>query len=288
MPFLEEASERTVDFVIKEYPEAESLEAQKGKTEYKYFTLQGGFRYVRPAKQYRWVLPDKDEIGINPKTLGATDLASIPWFMGWFVSSYGIHAAATLVHDQYVDDPDDDMTREEADDLLFEALGDCQRPVPFLRRSMIWAAVTIGTRFGRGGLPRIFILLWIAAALAGTALLVYGLASGKEFLALIALLLPFPAMLLWGLKPRRWWGAIVASYTIPITIPASLLAIIAFGAYWVLEQIFRAVLWVLHRVPVVRDWGWLARLRGAELDCKRPIGRPGFAEIPRPTAFKRL
>lgn len=60
---------------------------------------------------------------------------------------------------------------------------------------------------------------------------------------------------------------------------------ITFGAYWVLEQIIRTVPWVLHRVPVVRDWGWLARLRRTELDCKQPIGRPGFAENPRPTAF---
>jgi hypothetical protein len=85
MPFRAKTTDDLVDFVIKEYPEA-----QGAKARYKEFTLP-----------------------------------------------HGTHAAAVLVHDQHVDDSNDDVTREEADESLIEALGACQRPVAFLRRSMI-------------------------------------------------------------------------------------------------------------------------------------------------------
>lgn len=40
---------------------------------------------------------------ITPSGVGNTDLASVPWFLWWFVASYGRHTAAALVHDQLID-----------------------------------------------------------------------------------------------------------------------------------------------------------------------------------------
>jgi Protein of unknown function (DUF1353) len=58
------------------------------------FRLLTGFTYKDPEGR---------DHKITPRGVGNTDLASVPWFLWWFVASYGRHTAAALAHDQLVD-----------------------------------------------------------------------------------------------------------------------------------------------------------------------------------------
>lgn len=78
---------------------------------------------------------------ITPQGVGNTDLASVPWFLWWFVASYGRHTAAALVHDQLVETID----RRDADWIFRSALEESD--TSWIRRWLMWAAVSFETRF---------------------------------------------------------------------------------------------------------------------------------------------
>ena len=98
-------------------------------------TLDGApFLYtVPPADQPDWV----------------TDLASVPQLLTWLVPTSGKHLPAALVHDALVDDPAID--RYEADALFRDGMGDLE--VGFIRRWLMWTAVTFETIRKRADLP---------------------------------------------------------------------------------------------------------------------------------------
>ena len=75
-----------------------------------------------------------------------TDLASVPQLLTWLVPKSGVHLPAALVHDHLVDD--NAVDRHEADRIFRDAMGDLG--VRFIRRWMMWTAVSIRTIWKRG------------------------------------------------------------------------------------------------------------------------------------------
>jgi hypothetical protein len=96
----------------------------------------------------------------NPKAdpeENSTDLASVPPLLWWLIASYGLHTRAALFHDHFVDHPPKGKTRKDVDTLFRNALRESE--VRWLRRWLMWTAVSLRTRFGRVGLVVILLHL---------------------------------------------------------------------------------------------------------------------------------
>ena len=193
----------------------------------------GGFQYNGAGPGYPAV--------VTQETLkGTTDLASIPRFMGWFVSRYGRHTPAVLVHDMRVEDDMDLDARIKADNELLEMM--THLDVPVVRRRVMWAAVTVATRWKGNVLARLGIILWGLLAAGGVALLARGIATGTAWQIALALLAPFPASLLWG--SQRTAG-LVGGLAMPFVIVPAAASWFGYGVYWLVEETIRRVL-ALH------------------------------------------
>ena len=96
-----------------------------------------------------------------------TDLTSVPQLLTWLVPKSGKHLPAALVHDGLVDETTID--RFEADRLFRDAMGDLD--VGFIRRWIMWTAVSIETIRRRGGRPNLIRMFGslFAVALLGVA-----------------------------------------------------------------------------------------------------------------------
>lgn len=106
----------------------------------------------RHQPQDPWTTVPKDDSSRK------TDLASVPGFLLWFVPRYGVHTLAALAHDQLVDHPPPGG-RVKADTIFRDLLGDLN--VPWIRRWLMWTAVSLGTTWHRGNLFRIRLALWV-------------------------------------------------------------------------------------------------------------------------------
>ena len=170
---------------------------------------------------------------VRPKHLpDGTDLTSVPRALQWFVSPYGVHTPAVLLHDRLIggsglsgmSDPDADRYFR----FMLRELG-----VPWIRRWMMWAAVAIRTRWAGGRLKKATVALWALASLAGIGLAVYSIVVGEGLLLLASLGAPFVFALLWG---RQYVAGLVAAVTSPWVLPPTLLGAVGFAVYWCLEQ----------------------------------------------------
>jgi len=189
------------------------------------FELVEGFRYVGPAGSWT----------VSPADLSRTDLASIPWFLGWFVSRYGTHTLAALLHDHLVSNGErlhPPVARHTADDVFRDALDDLG--VPFLRARIMWAAVVFATRWRRVLIARLALVVWLAAALAGITALVWSAATMRPGLFVVALLGPIPFALFWGVREYR--AGVVGGYTVWLVAAPALLNLAAYGIYAVAER----------------------------------------------------
>lgn len=76
---------------------------------------------------------------------GATDLASVPWFMWWLVASYGNHTRAALLHDSlYVSKGEEEpVPRATADRLFLTALREPGQKSGAFRHWLMWTAVSL-------------------------------------------------------------------------------------------------------------------------------------------------
>lgn len=129
------------------------------------FQLLEGFRFVRPGEApHRAITVPAHDPGRPPSRGNVTDLASVPWFLWWFISSHGRHTRAALLHDHLVTDPHFD--RREADVVFREALADAG--VSWVRRWVMWGGVTIGTKWKR---DRFRLLLFVAHLVASYVLM---------------------------------------------------------------------------------------------------------------------
>lgn len=191
------------------------------------FVLREGFRYR------------DDEVGIDvtvlPHDLPVTDLASVPWFLRWFVPAYGRHSLAAILHDHLVENGarlTPPVSRVRADEIFLSALEDLD--VPFLRRHLMSAAVNLKTRMNRGRSDRMRMQTWIGASLLGTATLLVGIVAREPILGLGAIIAPIAGALLWW--PQFKIG-LIAGYGAALLGAPAIAISIAYGAYALSEKI---------------------------------------------------
>jgi hypothetical protein len=205
--------------------------------------------------------PPGERVEVNSTTLPATDLASIPWFASWFVSRHGRHTPAALLHDCLVHkarQDQDPQARARADEVFRDALD--KLDVPPVRSRVMWAAVTLASRWNIPGLPRIGIALWLLAALTGTTAFVVGAVTGRWWLTLIAALSPLVGAVLWS--RRQYVAGVVAGYALLVIALPTLVCVAGYGVYWLVEEAVR-----LGRMAPKRNCG---------------------EEIPGPTSFREV
>lgn len=144
-------------------------------------------------------------IHLAPGSLEATDLASVPRSLQWMVGSYGRHSFAALLHDALLGDvvetdrsfPDDPWDRRvEIDGVFHEAL--VCLGVPRLLSRLMWAAVTIKSRWGSTFWRKLLTVLWLSAVLAGTSAMIWGILNGRWDAIGATLVLPIFGAVLWG------------------------------------------------------------------------------------------
>ena len=195
---------------------------------------------------------------VRPGDLGRTDLASVPTALKWFVSRYGVHTPAALVHDRLIGDSDMDVVTDVQADRFFRfMLKDLG--VRWIRRWMMWAAVALRTRLSAGGWKTYSVIFWAVAALAGLLTAVGAALTTNWTVLAAAAVAPFIFALLWG---RQYGAGLVAAYSAPWVLPPTVLGAIGYGVYWCLERVSTAI----------------GRLRGTEVDpsATEPIGYEQF------------
>ena len=218
LPFKKRYSTHNADVVL----------LQKDQTD---FYLDEGFRYVRP---------DDSEIVVHRGNV--TDLASVPPFLTWLVPRYGKHSLPALLHDQLINPTTSTPDREAADQLFRDTM--VSTGVPFVRRWLMWAAVSLGTLMKRP-LLRVLVILWLLAyALLGVGLL---LCAGQWWQPPWSGLLPvtivafgpLASSLLWG---RHYRVGLITAYTLMV-LPASVIAVVLTTfIYMVVEQVAKLYL----------------------------------------------
>ena len=193
-----------------------------------------------------------------------TDLTSVPQLLTWLVPKSGKHLPAALVHDGLVDETTID--RFEADQLFRDGMGDLD--VGFIRRWIMWTAVSIETIRRRGGplnLLRTFgslfavVLLGVAATINlasdRTVLPWMGTYRGLDgFLVELgfglagAIVIPIAlGLLCWA--PVRTAG-VIAGVAIAVLFHAMVLTAGVYGFYRLLERTPRGVQQVVGAVIV--------------------------------------
>jgi Protein of unknown function (DUF1353) len=191
------------------------------------FELLDSFRFSSPDGRTR--------IPVTAETLGSTDLASIPSFLGWFARRHGRHTPAALLHDQLITEdpgrlpPEQRLAPADADRLFRVALRASE--VALVKSWMLWTGVTLLTRWRRTPWSRVGIVGWFVAALAGTALLLWGAATGNLGLVAVALVAPVPFAGLWG---RQYVAGMIAGYSFWWVAFGS-------GPGWLAYQLYRAI-----------------------------------------------
>jgi hypothetical protein len=187
--------------------------------------LDQGFQYNPPAEA---------PIRVTRQTLPTTDFASIPSYMSWFVSRYGRHTPAALVHDQLVTDGMAVEARVRADRRFLEMMDSLD--VPPVRSRVMWSAVSLATRWHGSTSARIGIVLWGAAATTGISLLAYGIATQHGLAIVAALALPAVGALLWG---SQYPAGVIGGYALPVVVLPAAASMLGYGSYWVIESAVR-------------------------------------------------
>lgn len=203
------------------------------------FRIIEPFRYVDTETGEHFVVPDPrwgEQV---------TDLASVPSILLWLVPRYGQHTLPALLHDQLVNHDLADH-REHADRIFRDAMG--EQGVRFLRRWVMWAAVSIAT-IVRGGRWRLVpIALWLLAFGALSFRLTPPFAAWHvwPFTALVeipwwaavltAVLGPPVLSALWR---RRYLVGVMSGYGAVLFAVPVVAIVLALGVYWVLEWAMR-------------------------------------------------
>lgn len=172
---------------------------------------------------------------VGPHTLGDTDLASVPLALRWFVTPYGLHTPAALIHDRLIGKrkpPLDEFTDEMADDYFRFMLADVG--LPRVRRWLMWSAVVFGTRLRRRNRVQWSLWVWITLSLLGMVAFAIAAYQLWIFPLLVLLLLPIPAAALWG---RQYRAGLIAGYLAPFALLPTAFGAIAHVIYNILEWI---------------------------------------------------
>lgn len=204
----------------------------------KLFEICVPFRYRRNVDS-TWVVVPKNE------EFRCTDLASVPGFLLWFVPRYGAHTLAALLHDQLVDDPPDG-NRVTADTIFRDALGELN--VPWIRRWLMWAAVSIGTTFKVGFFGAARVVVWgVAVVTSATFIWQHALAAitrlepwsfgpfGRSLLTDVALVIAF-ALVLFPRIGLGWLAGTGILFIFPATVPILVTLLVYLGLEWVSKK----------------------------------------------------
>lgn len=177
-----------------------------------------------------------------------TDLASIPRFLRWFENPYGLHSLAALIHDELIVDEANGgaLGSDTLSDRFFREMMRTSG-VPWLKRWIMWAGVSLRTRWAGGGLRRASIVGWLLLSVVGITCFVWSagaLVAGwpsplivPGWLMLLALALIVLAAPLWG---RQWGAAVIAALAGFWVVPAAIVAGAAWLVYLGLERLARA------------------------------------------------
>src|SRR4051794_2376451 len=120
--------------------------------------------------------------------------------------------------------------------------------VPPVRSRVMWAAVTLATRWDAKRWRRVSVVLWFLMAAAGMALLVYGVVTGSVGAIVVALVGPAIAAALWG---HQYWAGVIAGYTLPPVVLPALASVAGYSVYWIAEWIVKAG---RHALPGTRPY----------------------------------
>jgi hypothetical protein len=223
------------------------------------FYLVEPFRYVKDGL-VRVVPADQP---LNPHS-DVTDLASVPNVLTWLVPRYGRHSLPALLHDDLQHQFDGvTMTSRKADVIFRDAMGDTS--VPFLRRWLMWSAVSARTRWNLGLAWKVLVLLWVLIYgvgfwIAGPLLVSYALSGTATVIAVAAVFVsPLLLCYLWIWERR---AAVIFAYGLLLATPAIVLVSATTGIYAGLEWI--AKLWDKDhplRVKNLRTPGLVVDLR---------------------------
>jgi hypothetical protein len=166
------------------------------------------FRVVRGFK-YRSPEPGEPTYVVGDPGRGrpgeSTDLASVPFFLQWFIRSYGRHTLAAVLHDhlwrlQRDVRPLDNVAFKRSNHVFRVAMDELE--VPLLRRWLMWAAVSLAWLWKREAAWKIRVVAWVAAVVGldilTACVLVNGVGTPATVLAAVflvawlALLWPHP------------------------------------------------------------------------------------------------
>jgi len=203
------------------------------------FLIVVPFRYVDAVTSEQFVVPD-------PRWGNQeTDLASVPGILQWFVPRYGQHTLPALLHDQIVDHDLADH-RERADRIFRDAMG--EQGVRFLRRWLMWTAVSIATIVGGGRWRLAPVAVWLLAFAALAFRLTppfamwdvwpFGALAGLPWwLAAVAAAAGPPLLaVLWG---RRYLVGVMSAYGAFLFAVPIVAILLALAVYWFLEWAMR-------------------------------------------------
>ncbi len=221
-------------FVIDGDPDGSIRVSQFG---IKDFTLESTITYVGEKTGLEGKLGDEvlDDIRtVGPASLPTTDLTSVPGPLRWFLSQYGSHTPAALIHDRLigVDPPIEGLTDAYTDRYFRTMLKDLG--VRWIRRWLMWTAVAFRTRYKAGGLKQASVVAWVVAMALGTAALVVGLRDGNTAVVVGALVAPLLTAGLWGLQ---YGAGLLAAFSAVWLLPPTVLGALGFVIYWVLERV---------------------------------------------------
>lgn len=187
----------------------------------------------------------------------STDLASIPDFLTWLVPRYGRHSLPALLHDHLIGKDTVGEKRENADRLFRDSMGETQ--VPFIRRWVMWSAVSIFTQLERplkrpGAYFRLLAYPWLAVFAITGFLLHFGLAGWwrvpwyvADPVRFLAVALISPALLSFAWGWGRYRVGLISAYAL-LVLPGAVLGLVpALVIYHVLEQASKPVLKILQR-----------------------------------------
>lgn len=206
------------------------------------FQLLHGFRYQVPPNGTTYVVPAHDPNLPPDAPNNSTDLASVPFWLWWFIASYGLHTRAALLHDQLVDLAG--LDRVEADRVFRLALEESK--VRWMRRWLMWTVVSVATM----ALKRR--LRFVAFVIALVALAGLGVAWAAGWLS--------------GIPNVPWLPALavfVVGFAFGLLWPLMILGLLLVVGPTILVWLTLLVVWLLDFAKAI--WN---RLRG------RPFERP--------------
>jgi hypothetical protein len=187
----------------------------------------------------------------------STDLASIPDFLTWLIPRYGRHSLPALIHDHLIGKDTVGKEREDADTLFRDSMGETK--VPFIRRWVMWSAVSIFTQIerpwrGPGAYFRVLAYLWLLLFAATGFVIHFGLAGwwrvpwfAADPVRFVAIAFIGPALLSFAWGWIRYRVGLIGAYALLI-LPGAIIGLVpALVIYHLLEQVSKPVLMVLQR-----------------------------------------